>query len=1404
MRDAVRRWLRETHGTGFELLRHFTGSFFDSELTSLPGEWQKVAAGIVALLISLGIVIAQGYMDRYAEMGRSAGAAAIISAIRGDQFGMIADMMAATALATVLQWQSLFPSLRDYLALASLPIRPRQIFLAKGGALLLVFSGFVAAIVTMPAVAFSVIVAGAWHFPSAWRVTVACFASMAGGCVFVFLTLLACQGLLLNLLPARAFARASLVMQGVVFVATLGGVPLISHQPWTWWWPPMWFLRLWQAVATGHGSARAGLLAIAVPVFAAATLYLLSYHRYRRLLLESSSVAQAHWSVPDHPERTSGPALLDLWIRNPREQAAFTFICKGLSRSRLHRLILLAYAGLAVGWITDGALGASPPSLRNQGVYGLVVVLAPLTMALLVTVGLRYLFSLPLVQSANWMFRIGDREGRAAWLAAVDRFVLWCGITPIFLAGLPAAIAILGPVRGAAAMLLGAGMAWLVFELLFRQWRKLPFTCSYLPGKQPAWLVFTRAICLIPVLGGVGEFILTCSGDVGAFLALLSFEVALAWRLRASRRKRWAETPLLYEEVPEATVEELHLQPAAEIVSTAAPAPACELFSASLVASRGLLPRAWTEEMSVEPVNPTAFADTLREDIRYGLRLIRRSPLFSAVVVLTLTVGIGINASVFTVVSGLAFRPHVYRDPGSFVRIVPMERDRHRLREVSYDEYRGWRDSARSVRHLAAWTNFPALIGDADASGSFGMAVSCNFFLVDGIDRPRLGRLFEAQDCLSPGQMPVAVINETIWHSRFGSDPHVVGRMVPVNNRPVLVVGVVPDRTGTWTRPTSIWVPLTAQAFFSPGRDVVQNQDYLWLMLAGRLAPGYTRGQAEAEFNTLARQDNRSNRRTTVTTTDGSWIQELYLTASGRDLMLVGFFLGAFNLVLLISCANVATLLLSRAAARRKEIAVRLSLGAPRIRLIRMLLTESLLLAAMAGAASAWLVWRVPSPLFRAVASKAPDFPMTPDWQTFAYISAVVFATGILAGLAPAMESVKVDLAGSIKGLAPSAFGGARLRGWLVSAQVALSMVLLVEAGLFARSEDRNLRGNPGYAPERVVVLPLRFGERPAAAAVVARMRDIAERVRTMPGVQSVAFSEGLPMIRHESVEIRPPLRSDASQPVDIYTASPHFLETMGIPLLEGRDLDERDRQGVIISQALARALWRWRSPLERTFTIPDLGEVTVIGVARDVEALRIGGSENPSVYVMSRFNAFENTMSVRVNRNTSSAAASLRAALHQALPDMAILARPLQKWIDDITESLWNVVTLIAILGVVATALATSGIYGAVSFAVNQRTRELGIRVALGAQRLDIIREVVVAGGKPVARGLVLGLWMSVALAAGLRQSVRGSPLRLDTSNPLLYVAAVTLLGGAAVLAMLPPAHRGAKADPLDALRCE
>jgi predicted permease len=1404
MPSRVKRWLEETHGPGFELLRHFLARFFDSDATSIPGEWQKVAAGILAVLLSFGILLVRTLMERYDLMdggsgehaGAHFGSAAIYQAICFDQLLFIAIAMAITAILSALQWESLFPSLRDCLALAGLPVKPRQIFLAKAGALLLVFAVYVLSLCQIPANIFIAITAGHYHYPSTAGAAAASFAALAGGCVFVFFSLLAIQGVLLHLLPARWFERAGLFVQAVVFIATIGALPLVARQPHAWWWPPVWFLEYFQ------GNRHAAHVAMAVPVALSLIAYLLSYRRYQRLLVENRTLTA---SAGETNARTAH--LLDRWIRDPRELAAFTFISKTLARSRSHRLILMAYAGLALGWITKGALDTPRPNLKDQGVYGLLAVLAPLSLSMLVTVGLRYLFSLPLALRANWAFQITDRPGRIAWLAAVERFVLWCGIAPVFLAGLPAAAAVLGPWRAAAATILGFLAAMLWFERLFRQWRKLPFTCSYLPGKQPAWMLMLRAGVIMPFLAAAGQLFLYSSSEPTAFFAVVTFEAALVWRWRKLRREAWSTAALLYEEEPEAAVMSLDLQPAERLVSTG-PAPAEPEMFGGLVASRGILPQSWAEEIDDDRRRPAALLETFVEDVRYGLRLIRRSPLFSAIVVLTLTVGIGINASVFTVASGLALRPHVGADPASFVRIVPMSRDRTTTRQVSYAEYIAWRDHARSVRQLAGYRFFPALVGEDDSTGSFGLAVSCNFFRVEGLNRALLGRVLDAQDCLAPGVAPAAVISDALWRTRLGSDPRIVGRVIQVNNRPVTVVGVVPAGTSGWTRPPYIWLPFTAQAYFDPGRPLFRSDDYLWLSLAGRLAPGYTRSRAEAEFNILAAQQDAEHpgRRTAITTTNGSWMEELYLTASGRALMLIGFLFAAFHLVLLIACANVATLLLSRAAARRREIAVRLSLGAPRIRLVRMLVTESLLLAILAGAASAYLVWRVPVPLYHAVVNKAPDFPMPPDWQTFAYIAAVVLATGLLSGLAPAFESVKVDLAGSLKGTgsgAPGAAGG-RVRALLVSAQVAMSMALLVEAGLFAQSEDRNLRADPGYAPQRVVVMPMRFPEGSTVQLAAARMAAIEQRLRALPGVHSVASSWGLPMLTRDTIDLRPPGRPDASQPVDVFTASPHFFETMGIPMIGGREFQETDFRGVVLSQSLSRALWKFQNPIGRSIAVPPVGDVTVIGVVRDVEPMRFGGSDNPAAYILRRIDPLENTMSIRFDAAASSAAPSVRAAIQRMYPDMGVLARPLQKWIDDVVEALWNIVALLVTLGIVATVLATAGIYGAVSFAVNQRTRELGIRVALGAQRGDIVRHVLASGGKPVLHGLLAGLWLSAATAAGLRQSVQGSPLRLDTSNPLLYVAAALLLAAAAIVAMLPAARRGAKSDPLDALRCE
>ena len=1404
MTARLREWLEETHGDTFELVRHFLARFFDTEIGASAGDWHKVAIGIFASLVSLGILCFTTFLARFRLLQDPVNSTRQLyqAAVRGDLISLLAITMAITALLTLLEWQSLFPSLRDYMALAGFPVSARQIFLAKFAALVLLFVAFVLSLTGPLAGFFSICIRGHWQEnPSAPILTAATLAALFGASTFVFFTLLAVQGVLLNLVPGRWFMRVSLFVQAALFIATVGALPLFGRQPHSAaWWPPVWFIKLWEAIVTGHAwAARPALLAIVLPAAVAIGAYLLSYHRYRKLLLEAP---------PAHAGGHSsglGSRLLELWIRDPREQAAFAFTWKTLARSRIHRLILLAYAGLALGWVIEAALGAPAVSLHDEGMYGLMAVASPLGLAVLMVLALRYLFALPVALQANWMFQTADQEGRAAWLAAVQRFVIACGIVPVYLASLPASIAILGWVRAVGVTALGILVALLCFERLFRDWCKLPFTCSYRPGKQMVWLLLFRASVGMIYFAAIPPLLLTASGELASFLALFTGLVLLWRRWRGKRLAQWAEGAMLWEEAPEADLQALHLGPLERDASiTSTPQHAAEMFSAGMVASRSLLPRSWEEEIEEERGHPALLLATFWEDVRYGCRVIRRNPLLSLVVVLTLTVGIGINASVFTVVDGMMLAPHVYKDPASFVRVVPESRLQGLPRQASYQEYMRLRDHTRTLRQLAAFSYFPTTIGDDDPGGSVGIAVSCNFFLVDGLDRAILGRLIDGGDCGAPGQAPVAVIGEKVWHQRFASDPRIIGRVTRVNNRPVTIIGVAPDLTTGWLTPPNIWLPYTGQPYFDSSRNGFTDDTLLWLTLAGRLAPGFSHSQVRAEFDILERQEDlyHPGRATAVETTDGSWLAEFELYSSARDLFLLAFFLGSFTLVLLIACANVATLLLSRAASRRREIAVRLSLGAPRVRLVRMLVTESLLLAALAGAASAYLVRHVPHPLYRYLFPRAPDYPMNPDWRIFLYISAIVLLSGILSGLAPALESVKVDLTSSLKGYA-SLLGGGRLRAALVTAQVAMSMVLLVSAGLFAKSEERTLHADSGYLPQRVVVCQLRFPENTTPAAARVRLDAIAQRMRALPGVHSVAFSDELPMISRVTVELRPPSRTDAVQAVDIYNGSPGFFETLGVPILRGREFQESDRAAIVVSRSLARTFWPKEDPLGKTLTLQG-ATATVVGVAKDVDPVRFGGSENPPLYLMRKVHPNRNVLAVRFDGDPKAGVFAVRAALREFDPGMFVVARVLQSWIDQVTEVLWNVVSLIVLLGMVATVLATTGIYGAVSFAVNQRTRDLGIRLALGASRFDIVREVFVSGGRPVVRGLFIGLWLSVAQAASLRQNMSGTPLRLDSGDPLLYGGAALLLALAAVLAMTGPARRGSKSDPLEALRCD
>jgi hypothetical protein len=417
-------------------------------------------------------------------------------AMREDELSFIAVCMGATALLTLLQWQSLFPNRRDCLAFGGWPVTVREIFAAKFFSLLLVFFGFVLAATVIPGMLFSGVTNFPWcPSPSMAANAAANIAAAAGACVFALFSLLALQGILLNAHPVRAFARVSLFAQGALFIGVLGAMPLMGRWPKeAGSFPTAWFLALWESMLRGSASGRAGILAMTAPIAVTVLSYAFSYQRYRRLMVEGGTVHPTPRREGGGP-RFSGSWLLEQWIGDPREQAVFAFIWKTLVRSRSHHLILLAYAGIGLGAITYSALDTPRPSLHDQGLYGFITVIASLAIAIAMAAGLRYLFSLPLALGANWLFQMTEPEDHAAWLSGVERFVLWCGIAPVFLAASPACVAVFGLVRALAAVALAIVAVLIVFEILYRDWHKLPFNL-FPPAGTGACVGHERAILL--------------------------------------------------------------------------------------------------------------------------------------------------------------------------------------------------------------------------------------------------------------------------------------------------------------------------------------------------------------------------------------------------------------------------------------------------------------------------------------------------------------------------------------------------------------------------------------------------------------------------------------------------------------------------------------------------------------------------------------------------------------------------------------------------------------------------------------------------------------------------------------------------------------------------------------------
>ena len=585
-------------------------------------------------------------------------------------------------------------------------------------------------------------------------------------------------------------------------------------------------------------------------------------------------------------------------------------------------------------------------------------------------------------------------------------------------------------------------------------------------------------------------------------------------------------------------------------------------------------------------------AEGLLQDVRFGGRLIAKHPTLSAAIILTLTLGIGLDAGAFTLLDGMVFRPRVAHDAASFVEV-------RTAALMSVDEYHAFLQ-ARSLRELSAWAPVHASV---DGTPMLPLLVTCNFFVVYAPVQPIVGRVFRADDCASPDRGRVAVIGESVWRTRFSADPSIVGRTLTLNARTVTIVGVVPAGYDGELR-SPVWVPYTMASAFFGGRDLLRESATPWLLgFTGRMASGATRASVRAELQVIAARTFPSATPVTVDVTDGSMIQAPAIRAMA--VWIVPTVMGALTMVLVIACLNVAILMLARAHARQREIATRLALGASRGRLLRMLLVETMMLAVVAAVPSAVLADRIPAVVHLMVPTM-PYYPADVNRAAVLYIAGVTLLAGILAGFAPAMESLNANRWRSTRAL--------------VATQVAMSLVLLVIAAMFVRTEQRLAGQGPGYETDHLLVAVPRIDLPPYTALTAAAFyRNLRQALEVQPGVRGVAYSDSLGADEGAVAPAMPVVSEVSGQTTtaDLHRMSSTFLATIGLPMVRGDVFRDADASGematpIVVSESLARALWPDRDPVAQHLQA-GAARMEVVGVARD--AISMFGRNPRTIY---------------------------------------------------------------------------------------------------------------------------------------------------------------------------------------------
>jgi putative ABC transport system permease protein len=806
----------------------------------------------------------------------------------------------------------------------------------------------------------------------------------------------------------------------------------------------------------------------------------------------------------------------------------------------------------------------------------------------------------------------------------------------------------------------------------------------------------------------------------------------------------------------------------------------------------------------------------LRQDVRFALRQLAATPGFSLVAVLTLALGIGATTAIFSAVNAVVLRPIPVRDPSRLVFLA--ESWRGRPSDVSAGNFVDMMAEQTSFERGAAiqYVSFN-LSSDDSPERIIGARVSHGFFELFGAT-PALGRVFRADED-QPGNESVVVLSDRLWTRRFASDPAIVGKEIRLSGRPHLVAGVMPPEFDLTDDDEELWVPIA----FTPERRAMHDEHYLTVV--ARLKPGVTHGQAEAQLTSIA--DSLRKRFPRDNAELGFRIlpfAEQFVGESRNRLLLL---LGAVGLVLLIACGNVANLLLARGATRGREMAIRAALGAGRGRIVRQLLTESAVLAAVAGAAGLGLAaWSL-----RTLVAIAPDgVPRLEktaiDGTVLAFTLGLTVLSSVVFGLAPALRAARTSTSGALKegGRGQAGFGGRDwLRSTLIAAEVALAVLLLVGAGLLIRSGIELTRVRPGFDPSGVLTarVTLPADEYRDAARVVATFDRIAEDVSGLPGVSASAVATQVPLAPGGNgnglIPEGKPFDLKYAVQARLRMVSPGFFKTMAIPMARGRAFDARDRRGaqkvMIVSQTLANALFPDQDPIGRGVACCEPGPdgkspdyKVIVGVSADLRGRSLAAPPQPDFYLPiaqapdAAWDWNQRTMYVvaRTTGDPESLLPLLRRTLAAVDPDVPLFnVRTMeQRLVESMAAARFNTLML-TLLGAIGLVLSAIGIYGVIAYFVTARTPEIGVRMALGASRGAVIRLVLRQAMVPVALGLAAGLAASVAATRALSAQLVG----VERGDPLTLLAVVLALLFTALLASFVPARRAAGVDPTQAL---